>query len=123
MELRLPAQRSAVRAARHWVVSQARAAGVPAPRVPLIELLTSEVVANAVVHGDAHDLLTVSAERLDGGFRVGVTDGAPGLPVLRETGPEVPGGHGVRLVDTLAAAWGVEPRSEGGKTVWFRLTV
>jgi hypothetical protein len=56
----------------------------------------------------------------DGYVRVEVTD--PGPPFEPELGRLAPGpsGWGLLLVDTIAAAWGVE--AEGiGKKVWFEL--
>jgi anti-sigma regulatory factor (Ser/Thr protein kinase) len=121
MELRLAAQRSAVRVARRWVVRCADAAAVPAAVVPVLELLTSELVANAVVHGPSDGVVTVRAEPRGGEFLVRVGDEAQGLPAVLDNGPDVPGGQGVRLVDTLATEWGVEMHRDGNKTVWFRL--
>lgn len=120
MELRLGAQRQSVARARHWVASHARDDGVPDRLIPLIELLTSELVANAVQHGPADGEVTVRAERADGHFRVLVTDEGGGRPVVRTTPPDVPGGQGMRIVDRLASAWGVEV-GPPGTAVWFRV--
>ena len=120
MELRLPARRGAVVMARRWALRHARELGVAETVLPVVELLTSELVANAVRHGGPADVsvrLTLAA----GALTVAVTDGSDDLPVTRTTGPEVPGGHGMRLVARLAAASGVEPHRGGGKTVWFRV--
>lgn len=118
MELRLEARRTAVGAARHWVVGRARADGVPGPVVEVVELLTSELVANAVVHGPPDGRITVRASAGGGRFTVSVTDESTDTPVPRRTAPEVPGGHGLRLVERLADGWGIDLHS-GGKSVWF----
>jgi serine/threonine-protein kinase RsbW len=123
MELQVRAQRSAVRVARHWVVDQARREGVPDAVVPLIELLTSEVVANAVIHAPDDAPVTVRTTRLDGSFTVAVTDRSPEYPQVQDSGPDVPGGHGVRLIATLSQDWGVDPDGSSGKTVWFRVSL
>lgn len=122
MELRLVARRLAVAEARHWVADRARELGLPERLVPVAELLTSELVANAVVHGPAGGKVTVRAERADGDLRVLVCDGSVDAPVLKDTPPEVPGGQGLRLVDRLASAWGVE-LGPPGKVVWFTIAV
>jgi anti-sigma regulatory factor (Ser/Thr protein kinase) len=82
------------------------------------ELLTGEVVANAVRHATGPMSVIV---RYDGArVRVEVGDGAPALPRPRTPQPDVPGGWGLHIVEELAAGWGVT-RTERGKRVWFEL--
>jgi anti-sigma regulatory factor (Ser/Thr protein kinase) len=95
--------------------------GVVPSVVPVVELLTSELVANAVLHG-ASSQVHVHAGLADGFFAVAVTDACDDLPVRRTTGPEVPGGHGIRLVERLAASSGVDTHEGGGTTVWFSVS-
>jgi anti-sigma regulatory factor (Ser/Thr protein kinase) len=90
------------------------------PVVPVVQLLTSELVANAVVHGDSEEI-EVALHLEDGVLTVGVRDMGRGMPVVRTTGPEVPGGQGLRLVERLADSVGVDRHGSGGKTVWFRV--
>jgi hypothetical protein len=54
--------------------------------------------------------------------RVEVRDTASGQPAMRSPGPEDTSGRGLRIVDMLAARWGVRYASGEGKTVWFTLT-
>jgi anti-sigma regulatory factor (Ser/Thr protein kinase) len=119
-DLRLGAERGALPAARAWVRDLARRSGLPVATVQVVELLTSELVGNAVVHG-AGPGIVVRAGTEGEHFRVAVTDQSDALPVLRTTGPEIPGGQGMRLVDQLAESWGVDVAARGGKTVWFRV--
>jgi anti-sigma regulatory factor (Ser/Thr protein kinase) len=84
------------------------------------ELLTSEVVTNAVRH--ATSLITVLVVQRDAALVVSVNDDgdsdvhlAPGTPSTSEEN-----GRGVFLVDTIASDWGVS-RHADGKAVWFRL--
>ncbi|PYC79981.1 ATP-binding protein [Streptomyces tateyamensis] len=82
-------------------------------------LLVSELLANAVLHaGGAHELLLhASPERL----RVEVRDGGPGVPCPRSPGrPDLPGGHGLHIVDKLADRWGTDS-SPDGKSVWLEI--
>ena len=123
---------SSVPAARHWIWQSYCAHCAPGADRALLELLTSEVVANAVLHsaGEVVVELTCTEERV----RVAVSDASPLLPQLRRAGPEVVGGHGVALVDALASRWGVQAAAGTdagtgagtgtgtGKTVWFELT-
>ncbi|MFD0027030.1 ATP-binding protein [Streptomyces sp. NPDC055059] len=83
------------------------------------ELLTSELVTNALVHTD-HDAVltaTVGPKRL----RVEVRDFVGRRPRLRvPVADDGTNGRGLVLVQSLADAWGV--RALGvGKVVWFEL--
>ena len=95
--------------------------GVEASLRGVVELLTSELVTNAVKHGasDAHESILLSARRLDGTVRVEVCDeGLTGFDAEPGgTGLMEPGGNGLVLVEALASRWGVEPGQP--KCVWF----
>ena len=82
------------------------------------ELLTSELVTNAVLHGGGEPVLAVEldAHRL----RIVVHDDTPTMPVIRNPRPLAASGRGMQLVDSLAARWGVDPVATG-KDVWFEL--
>ena len=82
----------------------------------IAELLTSELVTNAVVHATTEILLRVEAN--PSLVRVEVSDAGAGLPAIRT--PDV-GGYGLRIVDRLASRWGVDPAGANGKVVWFEL--
>ncbi|MFF8593409.1 ATP-binding protein [Streptomyces sp. NPDC015220] len=83
------------------------------------ELLTSELVTNALVHTDDDAILTATVSAH--GLRVEVRDF-----VARRPRPRVPeagtdtNGRGLVLVQSLADAWGVCAH-EVGKSVWFEL--
>lgn len=81
-------------------------------------LLTSEMVANAVLH--ARSPVTVRLRPRDHGVLVDVTDESPVPPRLRSFSPEAATGRGLRLLEGMAAEWGVE-RASVGKRVWFRV--
>ena len=83
-----------------------------------VELLVSELATNCIRHTDsAFDLTIIQAGRE---IRVEATDyDDAGKPTMRSPKPADPSGRGLRIVDALAAAWGVEHRSAHGKTVWF----
>ncbi len=95
---------------RHW--------GRPG-RSEIAELLTSELVTNALVHTDHDAVLTATVGPR--GLRVEVRDFVARRPRLRvPNADDGTHGRGLILVQSLADAWGV--RAHGvGKAVWFEL--
>ncbi len=81
-------------------------------------LLTSEVVANVIVHTASAPSLGVSQDGR--GVRVTVVDGSPSPPVLRRHSRTATTGRGVQMLHDLAHDWGWE-RVGAGKAVWFVL--
>jgi anti-sigma regulatory factor (Ser/Thr protein kinase) len=87
-----------------------------------VELLTCEIVTNALVHAGTD--IEVACRVEDGGVRVEVSDGSR-LRLTPPTDPEVPdgadqeGGRGLLIVDQLADSWGVSYAAKT-KSVWFR---
>ena len=82
----------------------------------VLELIASELVTNAIVHGAAPVQLTLRYE--DGETTVEVADGDPDVDdVTRRADRAEPGGKGLHLVASLAKRWGTRP-SPTGKTVW-----
>lgn len=119
MVLHLERERRSVAYARRWVMRQAASAGIQGQAQAAVELLTSELVANALLHGPAEGRVTVRASWQDGVFEVAVTDEGSGAPVLKRPPPTAEGGRGVMLVDMLADSWGMSNLDDGGKVVWF----
>lgn len=98
------------------------------PLTDELELLASEVVTNALVHGDTD--VDVHVRGYPDRVRVEVRDSdpSPAVPIGNGSGPgtaqteEAEGGRGLVIVSLLASAWGNSP-SGRGKTVWFELPV
>ena len=88
--------------------------------VRTVELLTSEVVTNAIVHARSGPQLAV--ELNDNSVRVAVRDVSPDVPVRRLGRLDDVSGRGVVIVQELATAWGVERERNGTKRVWFEVT-
>ncbi len=87
--------------------------------VAAVELATSEVVTNALLHARSQVGVTV---RLDDDIvRVVVADDSPSLPVVRHSLPDMTSGRGMDIVAAVTDSWGVE-RISGGKAVWFTVT-
>lgn len=92
---------------------------LPDDVIALAQLLTSELVTNAVVHaGTALDLEIEIANR---GARITVQDSSEVAPERREPSIDLDSGRGLALVDSLASAWGCQ-HIPTGKRVWFELT-
>ncbi|MFP3987204.1 ATP-binding protein [Streptomyces sp. E11-3] len=107
----VPEVRRAIRdLLRHW--------GRPG-RSDIAELLTSEIVTNALVHTDAEAVVTATLSPR--GLRVEVRDFVGHRPRLRvPNADDGTHGRGLVLVQSLADSWGV--RAHGvGKSVWFEL--
>jgi anti-sigma regulatory factor (Ser/Thr protein kinase) len=85
-----------------------------------LQLLISEVVTNALIHGEGSTGIVVYVAAAPERIRVEVCDDGPGFAVCRETpAPLDPGRRGLRLVDTIAGRWGVA--GDKGTCVWFEL--
>ena len=79
-------------------------------------LVVSELVTNALVHGEGPPVLRMSGTPLR--VRVEVSDGGGALPEVREPGQG--SGWGMNVVKLLSAAWGIS-QQEPGKAVWCEL--
>jgi anti-sigma regulatory factor (Ser/Thr protein kinase) len=114
--IRLPPEVGSVRIARGLVDAACEDWRCPDLR-QTSRLVISELVANSVEHAGTE--LAVSVRRGGTGLHLTVRDGDARLPRLLETPPPLrgSGGHGLRIVDTLAAAWGCLPTRDG-KMVW-----
>jgi len=109
--------------ARHWLMRVCRDHTVDDDLWDLLALLSTELVANAVLHGAAPAELTVTVTGTAAtgiGVVVTCSDGSPQLPTVQDVQVEATGGRGVALIDMLASAWGAQAQ-DGGKSVWFRL--
>ncbi|MFC5910008.1 ATP-binding protein [Streptacidiphilus monticola] len=105
-------------------VREALTAGAPGGRpfaadpdeVDDVLLAASELLSNAIQHAGGVRELVVTLR--DGLVRLDVLDASPVEPRLLAPGqPTRPGGHGLQVVNRLAARWGSDP-VPGGKSVW-----
>ncbi len=85
------------------------------------ELLTCELVTNAVQHATDAGWVTVAVMRRGAVVHVDVIDdGRTGLPHWREATGRDEGGRGFQLVNEIAGRWGFL-RERAGTCVWFEL--
>lgn len=115
----LPSTDAAPGLARRHV--SAACSDVPPHVVEAAKVLASELVTNAVRHGNGRVGLRVAVE--EAAVQIEVSDDGREMP---EPGngwrPDSEGGRGLMIVSALADDWGSAPRGgEDGKTVWARL--
>jgi len=117
--IKLPSERASIPRARHFA-RRVVGSDVEPDVLELVELLTSELVTNAVLHsGTACELRVICK---DGDVvRVEVADGSPTRPEIRRSvDPLALDGRGLQFVERLATRWGVDD-DPLGKIVWFEL--
>ena len=118
-DLRLPAETAAVASARRFTESclvQWKLSHL----TETMNLLVTELVTNAVVHGGTGaDLkLLFDSERL----RVEVRDGSTAKPRVKNYSTTATTGRGMQIVDALADRWGTTEEAPG-KVVWLEFEV
>jgi anti-sigma regulatory factor (Ser/Thr protein kinase) len=84
------------------------------------QLVVSELVTNALMHGEGSLVLRASIE--DSSVHVSVTDSGDSLPEVLPLDPSRIGGLGLIVVGRVATSWGVAP-FPGGKKVWAALAL
>ena len=117
---------SEVGRARKWVHAELTGllpAQSPGEIVEDAALIVSELLTNAIRAGC--ELVTIGLALHPGCLRLGVSDDAPGFPVLRATAASDDAGRGLPIVSTLAQDWGVErpDAADGRKEVWAVLAL
>jgi anti-sigma regulatory factor (Ser/Thr protein kinase) len=126
-----------VRPDEHYLVRLAMSPGPPALRllrtrihaalphvradvVADIELVATELVTNAYLHGDQPVEFHLRAGERDGMIRVEVFDGGAAMPMVRHPDVRTFNGRGMLLVEAFSQRWGVTAQDDG-KTVWAEL--
>ena len=85
------------------------------------ELLTDELVTNAVLHGGGTFTLVAVVDPVGCRLRVTVFDRGSEVALVPDHSATLrPGGRGLAVVDALATSWGIQPLGEA-KSVWFEL--
>jgi anti-sigma regulatory factor (Ser/Thr protein kinase) len=118
-QLSLPPEPASISRARRFVRGAFESLGAQA-LVDDAELLISELATNALLH--ARSAFTIEVTRNDDRVRICIADSSPLAPKVRSYGEDATTGRGLQLVQTLSAAWGVQPQRPG-KTVWVELLV
>jgi anti-sigma regulatory factor (Ser/Thr protein kinase) len=107
----------AVREAREFVAALLDERKAPPEAVDRAMLVASELVTNALEHGEGRIELRIGLG--DDRVRIEVIDeGADQAPAVRQQTDDQTGGWGLQIVDQLAVQWGV---FEGTTHVWADL--
>lgn len=114
-ELKLPALPASVGRARRFVTSQLASLGLEVPSDDA-ELLTSELVTNAVLHAGTD--ITVRVVSQESRIRIEVADDDPRLPSVGQPDGDGSTGRGLFIVEQLSEDWGIDS-TRSGKIVWF----
>lgn len=118
-ELTLGRGSDAVPKARRFVGSSL--AGEAAGTVHTVELVITELVTNAVLHGEPP--VFVRLIHLGRSIRVEVEDTGPDLPVQSVHDPGSMTGRGLSVVAGLSSRWGIDTGRGKGKVVWSEIPV
>ena len=104
--------------ARRLITNLLRRAGHDAQVLDDVQLVITELAANAVVHTGSP--FSVSIRSKDSIVRIRVRDCSHTAPTLRADRGTTPSGRGMGIVAALANRWGVDLTSDG-KIVWAEL--
>lgn len=91
---------------------------------PLIDpaaLGVTELLTNVHRHAHPDKTCTVDVELLLDRLTVSVHDHDPRLPTVHDADSSATHGRGLALVAAVSESWGVRPRGDAGKVVWFTL--
>ena len=106
-------------AARAFLMRLLRGWGLEEGIINDASLLTTELVSNAVRHGDGAVKLRVEVD--NGVVEVRVHDDGVKPPSVNHADPSSLGGRGLWIVEAVADQWGSD-NDNPGKSVWFRLS-
>jgi anti-sigma regulatory factor (Ser/Thr protein kinase) len=117
VELFLQRDARSVGVARRAIESLLAAADFDRDIVDAARVLVSELVTNALQHGQGTPLLCMhhGTHRV----RIEVADDGPTLIALDADDGTT--GYGLRLLEAFATRWGIESTRADGKKVWFEL--
>lgn len=110
----------APRVGRRFVTSVLAGWGSAGTTVERAQLLVSELISNAVLHGAGPVRLSLVEVDPGRSVRIEVCNRGAGQPQMRQARPDDLSGRGLQLVDELSRGWG-SSSTEGETSVWFEL--
>jgi anti-sigma regulatory factor (Ser/Thr protein kinase) len=106
--------------ARSWIDQFLAAEGIDEDVRDNAQLIVSELVTNALMHGDGAPVVRASASKRV--VHIAVTDSGDELPEVLPFEPGRIGGLGLVIVGRIADEWGTSA-FPGGKTVWASINL
>jgi anti-sigma regulatory factor (Ser/Thr protein kinase) len=91
---------------------------------PLIDraaLGVTELLTNVHRHAQPDKMCTVDIELLLDRLTVSVSDHDPRIPAVVQAGQFDTCGRGLALIASVSESWGIRPRGDTGKSIWFTL--
>jgi anti-sigma regulatory factor (Ser/Thr protein kinase) len=116
----LPPRLEAAALGRRFVRMVLAEWGFEADSAYTVQLVTTELVSNAVRHAAADEELELSLVLEGDRVTVGLSDGSAIPPVVAALTHDAESGRGMSIITEVAAAWGTAERPTG-KQVWARL--
>jgi anti-sigma regulatory factor (Ser/Thr protein kinase) len=115
-ELEIAARPSEVGRIRRAIRAAVVRYGLDETHADLMQLVASELVMNAVLHGGPPVIVQLSIE--PNNTVLEVYDGGPGMPAMSQDDDPAHARRGLRVVEGMCSDWGIIPDQRGGKTVW-----
>ena len=106
---------SSLREGRRFVAQTLREWDADETRIEPVQLVATELVANAIVHAGSAPVLSLGAEGAD--LLLRVADESTRLPVAQTVTADAAGGRGLLMIEALGDGWGVDANASG-KVVW-----
>ena len=121
IEVRLAPEPEVVTTARHALDQLTDL--LPPEKLEDVRLVVSELVTNSILHArlSPDDQISLKVTVSDGAVRGSVCDPGPGFRIPSKPGPrpDMSGGWGLPIVETISDRWGVERNSH--VCVWFEI--
>jgi anti-sigma regulatory factor (Ser/Thr protein kinase) len=96
---------------------------LPSEKLEDVRLVVSELVTNSILHAglSSSDQISLKVTVSDRAVRGSVCDSGPGFRIRSKLGPrpDMSGGWGLPIVETISDRWGVERNSH--VCVWFAI--
>lgn len=84
------------------------------------QIIVSELVTNALLHGEPPIVVRVVRDESDGRPVIEVEDSGAKVPCVQPESDTAISGRGLLLVAALAEEWGTDPLDGGGKVTWAK---
>jgi anti-sigma regulatory factor (Ser/Thr protein kinase) len=91
---------------------------LPASKLGEIELLTTELVTNAIEHAPGGNEVGLEIDIRSESVRVSIIDAGPGFDLAAIERPREMGGWGLFIVDQVSDRWGIDGDPS---RVWFEI--